>query len=471
MGIRSSRKFYSNIDWILILIFFLLVAGGLLSILSALYDGGAELPSRFINQCMWLGIAAAAGMFIILIDSKYLFLYSYHAYFLMLFLMFAVALFGKEVNGARSWISIGSFSVQPVEFMKIATILAISRYMSSYSFDITKLRDLFIMCSIIVAPVFMIFMQNDTGSALVFGSLLLMLYREGLTKWIYIAGISVISLFIAFFIIESFALISFIIIFTTFVNIWFHGDFRTKIKYLIILYSIYFALSFLFIDESGAISRSMLLVISFFLTLPLFFLYMRYRKGLESWKYISYIICSILFLRVVDFIFNNIMQIHQRKRILDLLGIENDIFGWGYNVNQSKIAIGSGGFFGKGFLNGTQTKFNFVPEQSTDFIFCTIGEEFGFIGTSIVTLLFAALILRLMHIGDRLFNSYSRIYCYSIASIFLFHIVINIGMTIGIAPVIGIPLPFFSYGGSSLLSFTIMLSIALKLNMDNFEKK
>lgn len=263
-----------------------------------------------------------------------------------------------------------------------------------------------------------------------------------------------------------------IILLTIAIHALLYGDILMKLRYLIIFLFAYFILHIIFVSEgSDGMTPSFLLIITFILTLPLIVYYL-YSKAVHSGiKYISYIIATICYYFSVSYVFNNVMQLHQRKRVLDLLGVESDIFGWGYNVNQSKIAIGSGGMWGKGFLHGTQTKFNFVPEQSTDFIFCTVGEEFGFIGSVVVVLLFAILILRLMYIGDKIFNSYSRIYCYCAASIILFHVVINIGMTIGIVPVIGIPLPFFSYGGSSLLAFTIMLSIALKLNMDNFEKK
>lgn len=470
---KSDRSFYSNIDWVLIIIYFLLAIGGVALIFSALYDSGlGGVPSRFTNQIVWFVISLVVSLIILLTDSKYLFIYSYFLYFLMLLLMLVVAFFGKEVKGARSWIALGSFSMQPVEFMKIATALALSRYMSSYSFDMRNSRDFITVAAIIIAPVLVIFVQNDTGSALVFGSLLLMLYREGLNRLIYVIGITLIAVFVSFFLIDPFAIIATIIVITVGAHAVSYGDIMVKLRYLFILFVVYLTLHLIFVSEGGdGIAPSTLLIIAFGTTFPFIFFYARLRAGYGLLKYVAYIIFSIVYYFSVSYMFNNVMQLHQRKRVLDLLGIESDLFGWGYNVNQSKIAIGSGGFSGKGFLHGTQTKFNFVPEQSTDFIFCTVGEEFGFIGTSVVLVLFAILILRLMHLGDKIFNSFSRIYCYCAASIILFHVVINIGMTIGLAPVIGIPLPFFSYGGSSLLAFTILLSIALKLNMDNFEKK
>lgn len=470
---KSDRSFYSNIDWVLIIIYFLLAIGGIALIFSALYDSGVGgVPSRFTNQIVWFVISLVVSLIILLTDSKYLFLYSYLLYFLMLLLMLGVAFFGKEVKGARSWIALGGFSMQPVEFMKIATALALSRYMSSYSFDLRNIRDFITVAAIIAAPVLIIFVQNDTGSALVFGSLLLMLYREGLNKLIYVIGITLIAIFVLFFLIDPFAIIAMIIVMTVAAHAISYGDVMPKLRYLLILFLIYLILHVIFVSEGGGgITPSALLMIVFGITFPFVFFYARLKAGYGLLKYVAYIVFSVGYYFSVSYVFNNVMQLHQRKRVLDLLGIESDLFGWGYNVNQSKIAIGSGGFSGKGFLHGTQTKFNFVPEQSTDFIFCTVGEEFGFIGASLVLLLFAILILRLMYLGDKIFNSFSRIYCYCAASIILFHVVINVGMTIGLAPVIGIPLPFFSYGGSSLLAFTILLSIALKLNMDNFEKK
>lgn len=472
MSTDSNRTFYSNIDWVLIFIYFALTIGGIISIFSVLYEGGGELPARFINQIIWFCVSITVGLIILLVNSKYIFIYSYLFYFIMLLIMVYVAFFGKEVKGARSWISIAGFTLQPVEFMKIATSLVLARYMSSYSFDMNRLRDFITMSALIAAPILIIiFLQNDTGSAMVFGGLLLMLYREGLSKWIYIAGITMIGIFIAFFLLDPFVIFSLIIIITTILNGLKYGELILKLKYLVVLYALYIISYFFFSNEDGGVEPYILLIISFAATLPFIIYYISRKSGFSVLKYTAYIISVILYYVSVSYVFNNIMQLHQRKRVLDLLGIENDIYKWGYNVNQSKIAIGSGGLFGKGYLNGTQTKYNFVPEQSTDFIFCTVSEEFGFLGSFTVILLFTVLVLRLMRIGDKVFDAHSRIYCYCAASIFLFHAVINIGMTVGLSPVIGIPLPFYSYGGSSLLAFTILLSIALKLNMDNFEKK
>lgn len=475
MRTESSRNFYSNIDFVLIIIYILLAMSGIFLIFSALYDselGG--VPSRFVSQIIWFAVSLAVAVVILLLDSKFIYIYSYHLYIFMLLIMISLAFIGKEVNGAKSWLSLGGFTMQPVEFMKIATALALSSYMSSYSFDIRNPKDFITTLIILGAPVVVIlFIQNDTGSGLVFGSFLLMLYREGLNKLIYVAGITLITIFIAFFLLDSFAVVVSVVLLTVLAHAINYGDYVSKIRYVALLGLIYVVMHAIFLTEGGyfGLTPTSVFLISVALTSPVLFFYMRLRAGYGLLRYIVYVIVTIGYYFSVSYVFNNLMQLHQRKRVLDLLGIESDIFGWGYNVNQSKIAIGSGGFWGKGFLNGTQTKFNFVPEQTTDFIFCTVGEEFGFVGSVVVVLLFTILILRLMYFGDKIPDAFTRVYCYCVASIFLFHFAINVGMTIGIAPVIGIPLPFFSYGGSSLLAFTIMLSIALKLNMDNFEKK
>lgn len=456
-------------DWLIILLYLLLVGCGLFLIYSAQYNGMEGLPSRVISQIVWFGLSVCVAIFILLVDSKVWYEYSYHGYFFMLALLILVGLVARPINGAKSWISLGGFSIQPVEFMKIISSLALARYMSGYSFDMRERKDFFTMAGMILAPMFIVVvLQNDTGSSLVFCSYLLMLYREGLSKIFYTIILSMISIFVGYFLLEPYINIGLIITLTVFAFAIRTGDIINHIRYLAIFYSIFLVLYIVFRDSVSWLTPENLLMLSFVLTSPLIILYFKRDKSIIY--YLIYLVSSICYFFSVKFVFGSLLQLHQRKRILALLGIEADIYGWGYNVNQSKIAIGSGGFMGKGFLNGTQTKYNFVPEQSTDFIFCTVGEEFGFIGSAIVVLLFAVLIIRLIYLGDKLDSTYSRIYCYCVASVFLFHVVINIGMTIGVMPVIGIPLPFFSYGGSSLLAFTIMLALAVKLNMDNIEK-
>ncbi|MEG1934361.1 MAG: rod shape-determining protein RodA, partial [Rikenellaceae bacterium] len=301
---------------------------------------------------------------------------------------------------------------------------------------------------------------------LVYGSFLIMLYREGFTPWIYIILFMVIALFVLSFIIETWALILLIFICIIILESIKNGMILLKAQYLGLTMFVWLLIELL--QSTGIftfnINTTFTLLISILITLPAVIIYMIKLHLPNVTAYLTLLIGSVLLISSVDFVFNNMMQVHQQKRILDLLGLESDTKGWGYNVNQSKIAIGSGGFLGKGYLNGTQTKYNFVPEQSTDFIFCTIGEEWGFAGSALIVILFTVLIIRLMRMGDNQKEPFGRIYCYYVASILMFHMAINIGMTIGLIPVIGIPLAFFSYGGSSLMAFTILLFIAIRLD-------
>ncbi len=469
-----SKKsiYFSGIDWLLVLIYVTLVAIGGLMIYSAVYDAeSVGLPARFVNQLVWFGLSITVGWVILLVDSKYWYNLSYVGYIVMLALLIGVGLFAPEIKGARSWISLGGFTVQPAEFMKIITALAISRFMSSYTFDFRNVADFFKVCVILGLPMGIIMiLQNDTGSSLVFASFLFMLYREGLNRFFYIILISLITIFISYFLLNSFAFLLLLVIILLVISSVYSGEWRDKIRYGAILAGVFIILSLIFYREGDIAGTSLttLFMVSLGLTMPLVIFYV-IRKP-SHLQYVIYFVCSIVYFFSVRYVFENIIQLHQQKRILILLGVESDIFGWGYNVNQSKIAIGSGGLWGKGFLNGTQTKFNFVPEQSTDFIFCTVGEEFGFFGAAIILLLFLALILRIIKIGESVQDPFSRIFCYCVASVFLFHLMINVGMTIGIMPVIGIPLPFFSYGGSSLLAFSVMIALVLKLSKDSYEK-
>jgi rod shape determining protein RodA len=319
-------------------------------------------------------------------------------------------LFSRDVKGSYGWIDIGSFKLQPAEFAKFATNMALAKYLSTLGIRMQETRTKMISAMIIGIPALIILLQNDTGSALVFCSFIFVLYREGLSGNFLLLGLVVVALFVLALLVKN--MILFIII--------------------------------------GSIAVVFMMMVR------------KSRKNIAIITAGALVACAVVF--SVGYVYKNVLQEHQRTRIDVLLGKEIDLKGAGYNVNQSKIAIGSGGFFGKGFLQGTQTKYDFVPEQSTDFIFCTVGEEWGFMGTFIVLILFAALFARIIYVAERQRSSYSRIYGYGVASILFFHLMVNIGMTIGLAPVIGIPLPFFSYGGSSLWSFTILLFIFIKLD-------
>lgn len=454
-----------GLDWITILVYTVLVLMGWVNIYAAVYDEAHssifDISQRYGMQLIWIGVSAFIAISILLIDDKYYHILAYPLYWFSILVLIGVLLFGKEVNGAKSWL----FGIQPSEFVKFTTALALARYMSSYSFDIRNLKHLLHVAILLGLPVLIVMLQNDTGSALVFGSFLFMLYREGFNGWVYIALIMIISLFIFSFLLEPTALLIVLILVCVAGEGMTNGNWRSKAIYLAglalgstLIYTVCQLL--LSIDISWYLS----ILIATTLSIGVVILYAYRYKINNILTFILLFFGSLGFTYTVDYVFNNVLQIHQQKRILDLLGLESDLSHWGYNVNQSKIAIGSGGFSGKGFLEGTQTKFNFVPEQSTDFIFCTVGEEWGFIGSAIVIILFVILILRLIRMGERQQEPFGRIYCYCVASVFLFHITINIGMTIGIMPVIGIPLPFFSYGGSSLIAFTILLFVAIKLD-------
>ena len=454
-----------GLDWITILVYTVLVLMGWVNIYAAVYDEAHssifDISQRYGMQLIWIGVSAFIAISILLIDDKYYHILAYPLYWFSILVLIGVLLFGKEVNGAKSWL----FGIQPSEFVKFTTALALARYMSSYSFDIRNLKHLLHVAILLGLPVLIVMLQNDTGSALVFGSFLFMLYREGFNGWVYIALIMIISLFIFSFLLEPTALLIVLILVCVVGEGMTNGNWRSKAIYLAglalgstLIYTVCQLL--LSIDISWYLS----ILIAATLSIGVVILYAYRYKINNILTFILLFFGSLGFTYTVDYVFNNVLQIHQQKRILDLLGLESDLSHWGYNVNQSKIAIGSGGFSGKGFLEGTQTKFNFVPEQSTDFIFCTVGEEWGFIGSAVVIILFVILILRLIRMGERQQEPFGRIYCYCVASVFLFHITINIGMTIGIMPVIGIPLPFFSYGGSSLIAFTILLFVAIKLD-------
>jgi rod shape determining protein RodA len=385
-------------------------------------------------------------------------------------LLLLVLLFGTTINGAKGWFMIGSFGFQPAEFAKFATALALASYMNIHEFKMHNFRSLLFIALIILFPAFLILIQNDTGSALVFFSFILVLYREGLSGIVLFFGSLMIVLFVLALIVSNLVLSVLMLVIALLV---FYGiNTRNKQYYLIPMIYALGILPFVVLNlvlgskfEWGDIITAGLILGTIVVVG-----YSYFRK-ITSFLTISLIFLgSLLFTISVDYVFYNVLGEHQQSRINELLGIHSDPLGAGYNVNQSKIAIGSGGFIGKGFLNGTQTKFNFVPEQSTDFIFCTVGEEWGFIGSLVVIGLFMLLFYRLIWLAERQRSGFSRIYGYAVVVILFFHFMVNIGMTIGIMPVIGIPLPFFSYGGSSLWSFTILLFIFIRLDASRYEK-
>ncbi len=473
---RSSRYNPNklSVDYITVLLYLLLVAMGWVSIFSAVYnpmEGGSvfDLSERYGMQLVWIGVSFVLAIFIMLLDKRYFHLFAYHIYWVALLLMVGVVLFGKEVNGAKSWIGVGSIGIQPVEFMKIASALALARFMSSYHFSSSNRKTIVMVGLLIFLPIILVLMQNDTGSALVFGAFFFVLYREGVGASIYLVTLLFIALGILSFFLTNDALVILIFLLCVICELMSRHRapiFKPLVRYLAMVLGVFMLLGLVSTLCGISMSVTSGLLISVVATLPyLIWVTLKGHSRTVLW-YFALFIAGVVFLFVVDYAFENVLQQHQRERILDLVGAESDPRGVGYNAMQSKIAIGSGGVAGKGFLQGTQTRFSFVPEQSTDFIFCTVGEEWGFVGSAVVLLLFAALIFRLMSIAEKQKEPFARIYCYSAAMILLIHVLINISMAIGIFPIIGIPLPFFSYGGSSLMAFTILLFIALRVRTE-----
>ena len=356
-------------------------------------------------------------------------------------------------------------SFAPKDNPKIATALALARVMSAYSFSTNRPGDLFKVGVVICIPLFIIILQNDTGSGIVLGSFLFVLYREGLNKWLCIPVLLIAALFIVSFLLSPMTLLVSIILVCTLSEAMMTGEWRSRLIYLasLALASILLCMTMALVAPGVMDLHACLLTVTL-LSLVGVLVY-AFRMNLSSTLItVGLFLCTMIFLPTTDYIFNSILKQHQRDRILSFLGIISDPLGTDYNVNQSKIAIGSGGLWGKGFLEGTQIKYGFVPERHTDFIFCTVGEEWGFLGTMVVLALLCMLILRLMRMGERQQEPFGRIYCYCVAAILLFHVLVNVGMTIGLMPVMGIPLPFMSYGGSSLIAFTILLFIAVRLD-------
>ena len=399
----------ASIDWLTLVLYFVFVIGGLLCIYASVYKEDHPLiydtSMNYGKQLIWIGLSLFIGVLILFVDEKFFYAFAYPIYGITLFLLIAVLLAGTTVKGSSSWIEIGGFRMQPAEFAKFGAALALAKYLSGFNIKFKERKTQIIAFAISFLPLFIILFQNETGSALVFGSFIFVLYREGLPGWILFLGFAVIVLSVLALLVPA--------------------------LYLCIAIGVLAALFTLVIRRTR---QNILIVV-----------------GVAA--------AMMVYVSSVDYVFENVLQAHQKSRINVLLGKEVDLKGAGYNVMQSKIAIGSGGLFGKGFLEGTQNKFRFVPEQSTDFIFCTIGEEYGFVGSLIFIVLYMLLLWRIVYLAERQRYKFNRIYGYSVASILFFHFLINIGMTLGLMPVIGIPLPFISYGGSSLLSFTILLFI------------
>lgn len=469
-----------NLDWVTVALYLVLVVCGWFSICGASYDFAHpdffDYATRSGKQLIWIVCSLGLGFVLLMLDDKLYEGLSSYLYIAMMLLLFVTIFIADEVKGSKSWLRLGPVSVQPAEFAKFATALMLGKVMSNYSFDISRWKYLSQVLFVIFLPVILIILQSETGSALVFFSFFIMLYREGLPGAIPFSGVAAVVYFIVGIKFDEYSMFSgttpqgtFIVLLLILIfSVSMAYIYTKRIKYLnwviyissgLILLGVLFSafiypfnVNYLLVGIDGA--------------LFLYFLYQWLVSGVKQYIFISlFTLFSIFFLYFSGYIFHDVLQDHQRVRIEVLLGMKEDLAGAGYNVNQSKIAIGSGGVFGKGFLNGTQTKLKYVPEQDTDFIFCTIGEEQGFVGSSLILILYLAFILRLIFLAERQNNTFARVYGYCVASIFLFHVFVNVGMVLGLVPVIGIPLPFFSYGGSSLWGFTMLLFIFLRLDV------
>jgi rod shape determining protein RodA len=405
-----------SLDWVTIGLYAAMVILGWLNIYAVGYDEGVGQPIFTLGlnsgrQLLFIGASLLIILGIIILDMRFYEAFAYIIYGLLMIALLLIPFLGKEVGGNRAWIGIGSFGGQPSEFAKFATALAVAKYIGSVGFRMDNMRNQAVLFAMIGLPMALILLQKDTGTALVFSSFLIVFFREGMSPFLIIVGICAAVLFILTLLIPN--------------QLYLHGAIAITVTALIVM-------------GKKKFRRIALLVVGGILIMGV----------IES----------------VDYIITDVLKPHQQNRIKALINPDADPLGYGWNVTQSKIAIGSGGFSGKGFLQGTQTKFDFVPEQSTDFIFCTIGEEEGWIGSLLVIALFVTLLLRILYLGERQKNRFARVYAYGVASIFFFHFAVNIGMTVGLFPVIGIPLPFFSYGGSSLWAFTALLFILLKID-------
>jgi len=461
-----------SLDWGAVVLYIILVLMGWFNIYAAVYSDEFssifDLSQRYGKQLLWIIFAFVLAIIVLLTNDRIYPAFAYIFYALALLALISTLIFGRTVNASKSWIQVGGFGLQPAEFAKIATSLALAKLLSSYGFKLTNFWSYLKVGVILALPVGIILMQNDTGSALVFGALILVLYREGLPSWILAYLGFLIAVFILTLKYSSATLISIIFFVSFILFILYTRRYRDAFRVLLMALGLglvlYLASQFLKLR----LSVTLIFLIPVLLCSIIGLFYAYFKRVKPVYLISLFLIVTLAFSFSTDYVFERVLDVHHQKRIYDLLGIEDDPLGWGYNVNQSKIAIGSGGFWGKGYLAGTQTKYNFVPEQSTDFIFCTVGEEWGFVGSTVVVLLILTFLLRLLKIAERQTEHFARVYGYAVVSILFFHAAVNISMTIGLMPVIGIPLPFFSYGGSSLWAFTILVFILLRFDMSRY---
>ena len=476
---KQQKGVIRSLDWWTILLYLSLLTFGWVSVCGASYSYGDtdifSLSTRSGMQIVWIGTSIVLGFVLLMLDDRYYEMLAFIVFGFMLILLFGTIFNPHTIKGSRSWLVLGPLRLQPAEFAKFATALALAKLMSIYGYNIQKWKHFAAALAIVLVPMMFIVMQHETGSALVYLSFFLMFYREGMPGSILFTGVAMVFYFVVGIRyadtmilytptpIGKFVVYLFIQLFSAILVLVYCNDRRESrlmllVSLVVCLLAMLFSLFVIPFDVTWVLLAMCILLIGYLVYRWLF------TRLLNYFWIALFAVGSVVFINGADYMLNNMLEAHQRVRINVLLGLEEDLKGAGYNVHQSEIAIGSGGLEGKGFLNGTQTKLKFVPEQDTDFIFCTVGEEEGFVGSAGVLALFLGLILRLIHLAERQPHAFGRVYGYCVLSIFLFHLFVNVGMVLGLTPVIGIPLPFFSYGGSSLWGFTLLLFIFLRID-------
>jgi len=457
-----------EIDWISVGLYLVLVIFGWMNIFASSYNEQFhnifDLKQNYGDQLMWILVTFLAIFILFVFDHRFFFFFTYLIYGFAILLLLLVLIFGVEVHNSKSWLNISGFRLQPSEFVKIAVALAIARYLSGYNVKLMTWKSISVIAALTGLPFILIVFQPDFGTAMVFSCFILVLYREGLPGWILGFSIFIAVVFLMSLLLSKVAVIVILLVLgVSFIGIVNQKAMHSLFSTLVLAgtFGILKIISLLTYFNPG--NYILLLISSGIATVILVVVVLR-KKVANAFFVMMLLGAFIGFTFSVDYVFNKMLKPHQQTRVNILLGKETDVKGVGYNLNQSKIAIGAGGFAGKGFLKGTQTKLDYVPEQSTDFIFCTVGEEWGFMGTLMVVLLFSVLLIRLLYLAERQRSVFARLYGYGVVSVLFFHVAINIAMTIGLFPVIGIPLPFFSYGGSSMLAFSMLLFIFIRLD-------
>ena len=469
---RENNNVFFRLNWTLVLVWAALAWIGIANIYSALYVEDAQsvfdLSLRSGRQALWFGVACVLAVGVFLIKARFYWSWAGVFYVGGILLVLITLAFGKVVNGSKSWLSIGGMSIQPIEFLKASTALMLAKIISGHDFTWRRFRCAALACGAAALPMGLALVQKDTGSAMVFVAFIVVFYRFGVKTWIVFLCVTLVLLFIISLLLEQYAV--FILLSAAVFAVYVFMSKKTKQGFIFMTAAAIMTAAFYYVSALLGYPLTLYtsLLFAHLALVPIVIIH-------ALWHRVHYLLGLLLVFAgavvvcySVDYVFDNILKEHQRNRINVMLGITEDLRGAGYNVHQSKITIGSGGFAGKGFLSGTQTKYNFVPEQSTDFIFCTIGEEWGFLGALVVVGLFFVLLVRIILLAERQRSRFVKVYGYCTASILFFHAAVNLGMTIGLFPVIGIPLPFISYGGSSMWAFSIMLFVLLRMDAGKY---